>query len=187
VRDVLRMGCGLSKGDLKAVQDGTNMSDAEVKEAYKGFKQENKSDKINLEKFTKLVASMNTNKGNATEYSKHLFRALDKNKDNRVSFKEIMLGFHHLSSQGSQEERLRIVFEMYDASCTKTLSHADVTTLTKALHDLQGKSLTSQELEEKVKGIFGQCDLNKDGKITEDEFLKAGVSIAEMFELEADE
>ena len=48
--------------------------------------------------------------GNATEYSKHLFRALDKNKDNRVSFKEVMLGFHHLSSHGSQEERLKIVF-----------------------------------------------------------------------------
>ena len=39
------------------------MSPLEVKEAYKGFKQENKSDKINLEKFTKMVASMNTNKG----------------------------------------------------------------------------------------------------------------------------
>ena len=59
------MGCGLSKGDLTAVQDGTNMSAAEVKEAYKGFKQENKSDKIDLAKFTKLVASMNTNKGRA--------------------------------------------------------------------------------------------------------------------------
>ena len=35
-----------------------------------------------------------------------------------------------------------------------------------------------------MKNIFSQCDLNKDGKITEEEFLKAGVSIAEMFELE---
>lgn len=181
------MGCGLSKGDLTAVQDGTNMSAAEVKEAYKGFKQENKSDKIDLAKFTKLVASMNTNKGNAAEYSKHLFRALDKNKDNRVSFKEIMIGFHHLSSQGSQEERLRIVFEMYDASCTKTLSHDDVKTLTRALHDLQGKPLSESELVEKVKSIFSQCDLNKDGKISQEEFLKAGVAIAEMFELEGDE
>ena len=57
------MGCGLSKNDLQAVQDGTNLSAKDVKEAYKGFKKENKSDKINLEKFTKLVASMNTNRG----------------------------------------------------------------------------------------------------------------------------
>ena len=57
------MGCGISKGDLKAVQDVTGMTDKDVKEAYSGFKQQNKADKINLDKFTKLVASMNTNKG----------------------------------------------------------------------------------------------------------------------------
>ena len=31
---------------------------------------------------------------------------------------------------------------------------------------------------------FFQCDLNRDGKITEDEFIKAGLSIAELFEFE---
>ena len=59
--------------------------------------------------------------------------------------------------------------------------------LTKAQFDLQGKTLTDSECEERVKSIFSQCDLNTDGKITEEEFLKAGVSIAEMFELEAAE
>ena len=57
------MGCGISKGDLKAVEEVTGMSESDVKEAYKGFKEENKADKVNLAKFTKLVASMNTNKG----------------------------------------------------------------------------------------------------------------------------
>ena len=32
-----------------------------------------------------------------------------------------------------------------------------------------------------------QCDLNRDGKITQEEFLKAGLSIAELFELESDD
>ena len=59
--------------------------------------------------------------------------------------------------------------------------------LTKAQYALQGKTLTDDDLEEKVKNIFSQCDLNQDGKITEEEFSKAGVSIAEMFELEAAE
>ena len=60
--------------------------------------------------------------------------------------------------------------------------------ITKALHQLQGKPLTESELLEKVKSYFHDCDLNNDGKITEDEFLKAGADIAEMFELaDADE
>ena len=62
------MGCGISKGDLKAVEEVTGMSESDVKEAYKGFKQENKADKINLAKFTKLVSSMNTNKGTLSTY-----------------------------------------------------------------------------------------------------------------------
>ena len=62
------MGCGISKGDLKAVEEVTGMSESDVKEAYKGFKQENKADKINLAKFTKLVSSMNTNKGMLSTY-----------------------------------------------------------------------------------------------------------------------
>ena len=53
--------------------------------------------------------------------------------------------------------------------------------------DLQGKTLTDADLEERIKSIFSQCDLNTDGKITEEEFVKAGATIAEMFELEAAE
>ena len=43
--------------------------------------------------------------------------------------------------------------------------------------------MTESELLEKVKSYFRECDLNSDGKITEDEFLKAGAEIGEMFEL----
>ncbi len=51
------------------------------------------------------------------------------------------------------------------------------------MQQLQGKPLSEIELVEKVKSYFRQCDLNSDGKITEDEFLKAGSDIAEEFEL----
>ena len=44
------------------------------------------------------------------------------------------------------------------------------------------------EFEEKlIFNFFFQCDLNLDGKITQEEFLKAGLSIAELFEFESDE
>ncbi len=41
-------------------------------------------------------------------------------------------------------------------------------------------------MEARAKSIFEQCDLNDDGKISQEEFLKAGGSVAEMFELEGD-
>jgi hypothetical protein len=51
------------------------------------------------------------------------------------------------------------------------------------LHQLEGKPLSAVDLLEKSKSIFSDCDLNSDGKITEEEFLKSGADVAEMFEL----
>jgi Ca2+-binding EF-hand superfamily protein len=59
--------------------------------------------------------------------------------------------------------------------------------ITKSQYLLQGKSLNDDEINNKVKSCFSECDLNCDGRITEDEFYKAGKSVAEMFELEGDD
>ena len=42
------------------------MSDKEVKDSYKGFKKEAGGKKIKLDKFTKLVASLNIHRGKKT-------------------------------------------------------------------------------------------------------------------------
>ena len=62
-----------------------------------------------------------------------------------------------------------------------------VSSITKSQYLLQGKPLDDDEINNKVKSCFSQCDLNCDGKISEDEFFKAGKSVAEMFELEGDD
>ena len=59
--------------------------------------------------------------------------------------------------------------------------------ITKAQFQLQGWPLKDTEIDQRVKSCFNQCDLNLDGKITQEEFLKAGLSIAELFEFESDE
>ena len=50
--------------------------------------------------------------GDATEYSKHLFRVLDTDKDNMVSWKEVMVGFHQLSPSGDPDQKLRLVYNV---------------------------------------------------------------------------
>ena len=52
-----------------------------------------------------------------------------------------------------------------------------------ALNKLEGKTMSEMELMDKVKSTMAECDLNSDGKITEEEFLKAGSEVAKMFEL----
>ncbi len=55
------MGCGPSKSDLAIVQEAMGMSKKEAKESYSGFKKQTGCSKIKLDKFTKFVATLNTN------------------------------------------------------------------------------------------------------------------------------
>ena len=77
----------------------------------------------------------------------------------------------------------------YSSCCNPYVSeaHHSIFSITKSQYLLQGKPLDDDEINGKVKSCFSQCDLNCDGKISEDEFFKAGRTVAEMFELEGDE
>ena len=50
--------------------------------------------------------------GNVSEYAKHLFRVIDTDKDKMVNFEEVMIGFHNLSGNGNEREKLKIVFQV---------------------------------------------------------------------------
>lgn len=41
-----------------------------------------------------------------------MFRVLDTDKDDMVNFREVMIGFHNLSTAGDEKEKLRMVFEV---------------------------------------------------------------------------
>ncbi len=63
------MGCGPSKKELLKVEDATGMGKKDVQESFKAFKKEAGGAKVKLDKFTKMVANMNTNKGEAGSIS----------------------------------------------------------------------------------------------------------------------
>ncbi len=50
--------------------------------------------------------------GNVDEYAKHLFRVLDTDKDGLVSFSEAVVGFHNLSGNGDEQEKIKMVFQV---------------------------------------------------------------------------
>lgn len=180
--------CGPSKDEFTGVEEVTGMSGKELVASYKAFKKEAGGKKVKIDKFTKLVASMNTNKGgDVWEYAKHLFRVIDTDKDGMVNFKEVMIGFHNLSSAGDEQARMKMVFQMYDVDGNKTISKDNMKVITRSQYQLEGKPVNESEIEGKVKHCFSLCDLNSSGVITEAEFLRSGREIAEMFELENDD
>ena len=43
-----------------------------------------------------------------------------------MTFEEVLIGFHHLSGNGDDAEKMRIVFKMYDVDENGALSPANV-------------------------------------------------------------
>lgn len=180
------MGCGPSKDDMQLIRSRTGMSNNEIKQSYKDFKKEAGGDKLKLDKFTKLVKDMNTNTdGDVTDFAKHIFRVFDTDNDQRVTFREVLIGFHTLS-RGEVDNRLRLVFSIYDLRGQGAFTPEDAKIITEAKLRMEGEKVDMSKLEDRVSACFRQCDINKDGKITLEEFLKTGETVAEMFELEGD-
>lgn len=61
------MGCCKSKLDFTDVAKATGMSDKEIADSFKAFRKEAGATKIKLDKFTKMVESLNTNKSEQQE------------------------------------------------------------------------------------------------------------------------
>ena len=55
--------------DFSTIEKSTGMSSKEVVASFKAFKKEAGNERIQLDKFTKLVANMNTNTGEWSELS----------------------------------------------------------------------------------------------------------------------
>ena len=64
--------------------------------------------------------------GKVDDYASHLFRVLDTDKDQLISFSEVLIGFHHLTLNGDEREKLKIVFDMYDVDGDKKLTPHNV-------------------------------------------------------------
>jgi neurocalcin delta len=170
---------------MEMIRKHTGMENKGIKQSFKDFKREAGGDKLKLDKFTKLVKQMNTNSGDVTDFAKHIFRVFDTDKDKKVTFKEVLLGFHVLS-RGELDTRLRLVFSVYDVRGVGAFTPEDAKQITEAKLKMEGEKVDAKKVEDRVNACFRQCDINQDGKITLEEFLKTGEGVAEMFELEGD-
>ena len=111
----------------------------------------------------------------ATAYADEVFEAFDRRKEGQISCMEYM-SFLALALQGTVEDKLAAVFKVFDANNDGGLSLLEMTEMisTLALHDVGGGDgmLPPEQLAEM---IHEEVDLDGDGMVALDEFLRVGV------------
>lgn len=93
----------------------------------------------------------------------------DKNGDGNISFYEFVTGLSKLSSGGSEEDKMRFLFAIYDIDKDGYISNGE---LFKVLKMMVGNNLNDIQLQQLVDRTIIKADEDYDGKISFPEFCK---------------
>ena len=93
----------------------------------------------------------------------------DKNKDGNISFYEFVTGISKLTEAGSEEDKMRFLFSIYDIEGDGFISNGE---LFKVLKMMVGNNLSDVQLQQLVDRTIIRADEDFDGKISYEEFCK---------------
>jgi Ca2+-binding EF-hand superfamily protein len=114
------------------------------------------------------------------------FNAFDDNGDGKIDFAEFATGLS-VVQRGSVDERLRFMFDAYDADRNGVLTFDELYRLVKAVVTVRGDDLArdSAKLNQVVTETFAAVDTDGNGEIDFDEFCVAvkdnKLPIADLF------
>ena len=114
---------------------------------------------------------------NLNKLEKHIFRMYDTNNDNHIDFREFMMVLYILS-KGSPEQNLEQIFRIFDINNDHEISRSEMKKIVKDLFALLStKELQTVENDAKMADdAFTEMDVDKDGKVTKEEFIQACLS-----------
>jgi len=181
IQKYFTMGCvpgkePLSDKDLEFISQNTDISREEVEEQYKNFLVTYPNGKITRSSFKELMRKCYP-AANLNKLEKHIFRMYDTNGDNHIDFREFMMVLYILSN-GSPEQNLEQIFRIFDINNDHEISRSEMKKIVKDLFALLNpKELQLVENDAKMADeAFTEMDVDKDGKVTKEEFIHACLS-----------
>eukprot|EP01017_Pseudomicrothorax_dubius_P015041 TRINITY_DN17506_c0_g1_i1.p1 TRINITY_DN17506_c0_g1~~TRINITY_DN17506_c0_g1_i1.p1 ORF type:complete len:171 (+),score=56.25 TRINITY_DN17506_c0_g1_i1:120-632(+) len=100
---------------------------------------------------------------------KRVISIFDQNKDGKISFAEFLSGLSTLSATGTEEEKFKFAFKVYDLDDDGFISNGD---LFHVLKMMVGNNLKDDQLQQLVDRTIIRADTDYDGKISFPEFYK---------------
>merc|ERR1712156_1045891 len=176
----------ISKEDLDFLVSNTHYSADIITDWYKGFKQDCPDGKLDPNAFMKIYSKV-LPMGNASEFCDHVFRTFDTDKNGYIDFKEFLLAID-VTSSGSPEEKLNWAFSMYDVDGNGWIDLPEMTKIVKSIYNMMGPQQqlaldTFESPEARAEGIFKRMDINSDGRVARQEFVRCCLDDQKLIEL----
>lgn len=98
-----------------------------------------------------------------------IFTTFDKDHNGNLNFVEFVTSLHCMSSS-SPEDKLHWVFQLYDTDGSGSITLSEMVLLFATLY--QNEGLDKMMAVDRAEKIFSNLDINNDGDITEEEFVR---------------
>jgi serine/threonine-protein phosphatase 2B regulatory subunit len=104
-----------------------------------------------------------------TQVPLRMIAIFDEDGGGDVDFQEFVTGLSAFSSKGNKEQKLQFAFKVYDIDRDGYISNGELFIVLKMM---VGSNLKDQQLQQIVDKTIMEADLDKDGKISFEEFTK---------------
>jgi len=167
----------LSKQDVDFLKMNTHYDESTINEWYKGFISDCPDGKLSPTAFMNIYSKCFP-VGNAKEFCDHVFRTFDSDNNGVIDFKEFLLAID-VTSKGTPAQKLQWAFSMYDVDGNGSIDLQEMTKIVKSIYRMMGPNQKlpqedgmSDSAEQRAEIIFKKMDINADGKVTRQEFVK---------------
>jgi len=163
---------------IKGLCEATGFSPVEVKRLYWSFKSECPSGLVNQETFHTIYSKFFPSGANLSCYPNYIFSTLDHRKTGVINFEDFAIGLSILL-KGSDEDKLKWIFQVYDVNKDGILSKEEFRDVTASIYELMGSPSGERQRSEAVEQIitsradqmFQKMDEDQDGVISLDDFI----------------
>merc|ERR1711962_242351 len=147
------------------IMSHTGHSRAEVESFYNKFLKFHPSGSINYVSFQKILRE-SVPGCDSSDLAQHVWRLYDTNLDGEIDFGEFMLALQVMRN-GSPEQNLRQIFRIFDVNSD---GRVEIQEMDKVVEQLRKVGEVGEDTVEKA---FMEMDSDRDGSVTQDEFVQA--------------
>ena len=170
------------KESRSVLTSNTNFSEEQIIDWFKEFIKDGPEGTLTIEKVKNMMNLILPDE-NGDIVANLIFSSFDKDKNGSLDFCEFIIAMH-CTANSSPEDKLHWVFQMYDKDSSGSITIGEMVKVFATLYKNEG--LDETVAVERAETVFGNLDINNDGDVTEEEFVKGCMEDEEMVKMLSD-
>ena len=166
----------LEEEDIIFLTENTHYSREEITEWFREFLMDCPEGIISKSKVKEMMNSILPD-ANGDIIANLIFTTFDKDNNGSLDFCEFIIALH-CTGNSSPEDKLHWVFQMYDIDSSGSITIGELITVFATLYENEG--LDKKLAIVRAEHIFINLDVNNDGDISEEEFVKGCMEDEEL-------